>query len=405
MSSLRAEVISIGDEMTSGIRLDTNSQWLSSQLGEIGIEVAFHTTVGDDLEDNVDVFRHAANRVDVVIATGGLGPTADDLTRLAIAKMADVPLVTHPEILTRIRSMFESRGREMPENNSIQAEFPQGAVAIDNPEGTAPGIDFRMRRQDGSDCRIIALPGVPVEMKQMWSQSVEASLRTQAGNSSIIHHHTLHCFGSGESHIESLLPNLVQRGRDPQVGITASSATISLRVSTSGSTQADCMNKMQPTIQTIRQTLGQLVFGENGIELQEVVHNLLTNQQQKLAIIDAGLQGVVGERLSQITNPTSLICANETREQMPAPDEMTSLIESSGATLGIAIGPIDRTSDLVRNGQSFYQVMIFETPTVQQTQFRYSGHSGWREERAIKEVLNHLRLYLASDRSQLDRSQ
>ncbi len=99
MSSLRAEVISIGDEMTSGIRLDTNSQWLSSQLGDIGIEVAFHSTVGDNLEDNIDVFRHAANRVDIVIATGGLGPTADDLTRLAISKMADVPLITHPEII------------------------------------------------------------------------------------------------------------------------------------------------------------------------------------------------------------------------------------------------------------------------------------------------------------------
>ena len=400
MSPLRAEVISIGHEMTSGIRLDTNSQWLSSQLGEIGIEVAFHSTVGANLEDNVDVFQHAANRVDLIIATGGLGPTADDLTRLAIAKMADVPLVTHPEILTHIRAMFESRGREMPENNSIQAEFPQGANPIANPEGTAPGIDFRTQRKNGHTCRIIALPGVPVEMKQMWAQSVEPSLREQAGNSSLIHHHTLHCFGSGESHIESLLPNLVQRGRDPQVGITASSATISLRVSTSGSTEADCMKKMQPTIETIRRTLGSLIFGENGIELQQVVHNLLTTEQQKLAIIDAGLNGVVGERPSQIPHSEILICANETREQMPEPDELGFVIESSGATLGVAIGPIDRKPELVQNGQSFYQVMLFDTQTFQQTQFRYSGHSGWREERAVKEVLNHLRLYLDSIRNQ-----
>lgn len=400
MSSLRAEVISIGDEMTSGIRLDTNSQWLSSQLGDIGIEVAFHSTVGDNLEDNIDVFRHAANRVDIVIATGGLGPTADDLTRLAISKMADVPLITHPEILAHIRSMFESRGREMPENNSIQADFPKGAVAIANPEGTAPGIDFQTQRPNGRNCRIIALPGVPVEMKQMWSQSVEASLRKQAGDSSIIYHHTLHCFGSGESHIESLLPNLIQRGRDPQVGITASSATISLRVSTSGTTEADCLSKMQPTIETIRQTLGPLVFGENGIELQQVVHNLLSAQKQKLAVIDAGLQGVVGERLSQIPNSATWICANEIRDQIPASDEIGSVIKSSGATLGIAIGPINRAPDLVRNGQSFYQVMIFEKQTFQQTQFRYSGHSGWREERAVKEVLNHLRLYLDSNRSE-----
>ncbi|MDA7903380.1 molybdopterin-binding protein [Mariniblastus sp.] len=396
MSPLRAEVISIGDEMTSGVRLDTNSQWLSSRLGELGIEVAFHSTVGDNLADNIDVFQHAVNRVEIVIVTGGLGPTADDLTRLAISKMADVPLVTRPEILAHIRSMFESRGREMPENNSIQAEFPAGAAAIPNPEGTAPGIDFPTQAPNGKACRIIALPGVPVEMKQMWFQSVEASLKKQTGNLSIIHHHTLHCFGSGESHIESLLPNLIQRGRDPQVGITASSATISLRVSTNGSTKADCMNKMQPTIDTIRQTLGPLVFGENGTELQQVVHNLLTTQKQKLAVIDAGLLGVVGQRLSQIPGSKKLICANETLEQMPEPDEIENIIESSGATLGIAIGPINRDSDLIRDGQSFYEVMIIEKPTSQQTQFRYSGHSGWREERAVKEVLNYLRLYLAS---------
>ncbi|MGY8749186.1 MAG: competence/damage-inducible protein A [Pirellulales bacterium] len=400
MPSLRAEVISIGDEMTSGIRLDTNSQWLSSRLGEIGIEVAFHSTVGDNLEDNIDVFRHAVNRVEIVIVTGGLGPTADDLTRLAIAKMANVPLITRPEVLTDIRSMFEARGREMPENNSTQADFPEGATPIANPEGTAPGIDFLVQSENDQSCRIIALPGVPVEMKQMWSQSVESTLRKQTGDLSIIFHHTLHCFGSGESHIESLLPNLTQRGRDPQVGITASSATISLRISTRGMSEIDCMDKMQPTIKTIRQTLGPLVFGENGIQLQQVVHNLLTTQNKKLAVIDAGFDGLVAERLSEFTTPMTPICAIETREQMPDSDEIKKVIESSGATLGIAIGPIDRDSEMVRNGQSFYQVQIFENPKSQKTQFRYSGHSGWREERAVKEVLNYLRLYLTSNLNQ-----
>jgi nicotinamide-nucleotide amidase len=400
MPSLRAEVISIGDEMTSGIRLDTNSQWLSTRLGEIGIEVAFHSTVGDNLEDNIDVFRHAVNRVEIVIITGGLGPTADDLTRLAIAKMANVPLITRPNVLADIRSMFEARGREMPENNSTQAEFPEGATPIANPEGTAPGIDFFVQSENGRSCRIIALPGVPVEMKQMWSQSVESTLRKQTGDLSIIFHHTLHCFGSGESHIESLLPNLIQRGRNPQVGITASSATISLRISTRGMSEIDCMDKMQPTIETIRKTLGPLVFGENGIQLQQVVHNLLTTQNKKLAVIDAGFDGLVAEQLSEFTTPMTSICANETREQMPDSDEIKQVIESSNATLGIAIGPIDRNSEMVRNGQSFYQVKIFENPKCQEAQFRYSGHSGWREERAVKEVLNCLRLYLVSNHDQ-----
>ena len=160
------------------------------------------------------------------------------------------------------------------------------------------------------------------------------------------------------------------------------------------------MNKMQPTIEMIRQTLGALVFGENGIKLQQVVHKLLSLQKHKLAVIDTGLNGAVGERLSQAPNSTSLISTNETRKQMPESDEIESIIETSGASLGIAIGPINRNPDAVRDGQSFYEVLIFEKSKIQRTQFRYSGHSGWREERAIKEVLNHLRLYLASKSSE-----
>src|SRR5690348_1990049 len=123
---MHAEIISIGDEMTSGQRLDTNSQWLSVRLGELGMPVKFHTTVADDLQANVDVFRLAAERADLLIATGGLGPTADDLTRDAIAAVAGVELVFDPAAMAHIESLFARRKRAMPERNRVQAMFPRG---------------------------------------------------------------------------------------------------------------------------------------------------------------------------------------------------------------------------------------------------------------------------------------
>ena len=131
---LVAEVISIGDEMTSGARLDTNGQWLSRRLGEMGIHVAFHSTVGDTLSHNVDVFRIAANRADLVIATGGLGPTRDDLTREALAELAQQPLELRQDALDHILELFTKRNREMPERNQVQALFPVGSEQIFNPE-------------------------------------------------------------------------------------------------------------------------------------------------------------------------------------------------------------------------------------------------------------------------------
>src|SRR4051812_14089041 len=137
---MHAEIISIGSEITSGQNLDTNSQWLSRRLAEIGIRVGYHTTVADDLQANVTVFRTAAARAGLVLATGGLGPTQDDLTREALARAAGVELVLHEGSLTHVEEMFAKRGRVMPERNRVQAMIPSGAEPIPNDRGTAPGI-------------------------------------------------------------------------------------------------------------------------------------------------------------------------------------------------------------------------------------------------------------------------
>ena len=405
---LRAEVISIGDEITSGVRVDTNTAWISKRLGEIGIRVAFHATVGDDLKDNVEVFRIAAQRADIIICTGGLGPTADDLTRHAIGKMAAVELIKDDSVLDHIKQMYTRRGRDMPVNNEIQAWFPAGANVIDNPEGTAPGIDFRGSNSQDKEYRIFALPGVPVEMKQMWEATVEPELKKFFGLDSVIAHHTVHCFGSGESQIETMLPDLVKRGRDPSVGITASAATISLRVSTRGETVEQCQDKMKPTIALINESLGDLVFGENGQQLEDIVVQSLRSKTMTIAIVDFGLSGAVAELIKKLDADGQFLIHSEIASAEALEDSLDD--ESIGRTLGkvadevriksgadwgLAISEIDRDQDRVSRGKSYHHLAIRDKDSTTLGKFRFGGHSGWRETRAVKEILNFIRLHLS----------
>ena len=297
---MQAEIIALGDELTCGQRLDTNSQWLSQQLGDCGIRVLFHTTVGDEREAAREVFRQAMGRAEIIVATGGLGPTADDLTRECIADACGVDLVRDDTVLEQIRALFARRGREMPERNAVQALFPRGSRPIPNPHGTAPGIEMLAARQGRDPARIFALPGVPAEMREMWTASVLPALAALTSHDRrVIRHRTIHCYGAGESAIEAMLPDLIRRGRVPSVGITASKATISLRITADGPTPEACYEAMQPTADTIYQCLGDLIFGEDGQTLQEVVVRRLAERGQTLATVECGSGGALAEALSQ----------------------------------------------------------------------------------------------------------
>lgn len=296
---MRAEIISIGDELTSGQRLDTNSQWLSERLGELGIPVAFHTTVGDDLEMNVAAFRAAIERVEVVVSTGGLGPTADDLTREAIAAAAGVDLVQDDAALAHIQELFSRRRREMPDRNKVQAQFPRGSRVVPNPEGTAPGIDLTVPRSCGPPCRVFALPGVPAEMFTMWAETVAPALASSQSSRRVICHRRIKCFGVGESDLEAMLPDMIRRKREPLVGITVSGATITLRITASGPSEAACRKEMESTVAQIRELLGVLVFGEEDDELEHAVVRLLQERGKTLAVAEWATDGLVSQWLAE----------------------------------------------------------------------------------------------------------
>lgn len=292
-----AEIIAIGTELTSGAKLDTNSQWLSLELAEIGISVRAHVTIADGLDAMAEAIQLSASRSDVVLITGGLGPTLDDLTREALAKMAGVELILHEPSLDHVKKMFAKRNRPMPERNIMQAMFPVGSEPLPNPRGTAPGIWMSIPRADGTACRIAAMPGVPSEMKQMFRQQVLPRLD---GGGRVIRRARINCFGVGESAAEEILGDLTARGRDPDVGITVHEATITLRITAEGGSADECNDKIEKARDTIINRMGTLVFGVEDEELEHAVVRLLNQRRASLSTAESGTGGLLAHRLTGV---------------------------------------------------------------------------------------------------------
>jgi nicotinamide-nucleotide amidase len=327
---MKSEIISIGSELTSGQNLDTNSQWLSRRLAEMGIPVGWHTTIADDLADNVEAFRIAAARADLVLVTGGLGPTQDDLTREALAKAAGVELVLDPDSLARIEQIFQRFGRSMPERNRVQAMFPAGAEPIINDRGTAPGIWMRIGK-----CVIAAMPGVPSELYAMFEKSLRPRL-VQAGlGGRVLIERKINCFGAGESMVEQKVLDLTRRGHVPEVGITVSDAMISLRIQARATTREEADRMIEPVEKTIRERLGNLVIGAGDEDLHDAVITLLKEKRRSLATAESVTAGQVAERLGRVPGASECfrggVVAYDNRVKMAILDVPQQLLDLHGA--------------------------------------------------------------------------
>ncbi|HVF33313.1 MAG TPA: competence/damage-inducible protein A [Acidimicrobiales bacterium] len=300
---MRVEIVAIGTELLLGQITDTNSSWMGDRLALAGIDSHFQTKVGDNLERMVQVLRVALSRSDAVICCGGLGPTQDDITREAIAQVMNAPLVRHDDIADRIRRMFEARGREMPENNLLQADVPVGATVIDQVRGTAPGLICPVGHKV-----VYAVPGVPYEMTEMMERAVVPDLQARAGTTATILSRTIKTWGAAESKLAELLaPRLeaLDGGGGAAGGTTiAFNASgiegIKVRITAKAPDAEAAKGLLSAEEAQVRLILGDLVFGVDDDTMESTVGHLLRASSWTLGVAESLTGGLVGSRLTNV---------------------------------------------------------------------------------------------------------
>ncbi len=294
---LRCEVVAVGTELLLGQVVDSNSAWIGEQLAEAGIDSHFQVKVGDNLERIVLALRAALARSDAVICCGGLGPTQDDITRDAIARVMDVPLERDPDMVAVIEAIFTGRGRPFPPSNARQADRPRGASFLHQTQGTAPGL-----RCPVGDKVLYAVPGVPHEMKDMVQRAVLPDLQSRSGQPATIRSRTLRTWGLAESALAELLaPRLVHLDASPgglTIAFLASGIEgIKVRATVKAPTEAEAVAALDAEEQVLRSILGEVVFGVDDETMEHVIGQLLSRCHWTLALAESMTGGLVASRI------------------------------------------------------------------------------------------------------------
>lgn len=291
---MNAEIISIGSELLLGQILDTNTSWIAKKFAESGVELVRTSTVGDNLERIIEVIREAIGRSPIVITTGGIGPTEDDLTREAVAEVFNRPLQFQPHLMEQIEALFKKRGFRMSENNRKQAFIPEGAIPIENPKGTAPG--FIVEYSNGA---ILSIPGVPAEMEYLMETSVIPYLRKRFElEKQVIRYKVLRACGLGESAIGLQIKDLMKQNQNPSVGTLASIGDIKIRITAKANSPSEASSLIETMESNIRDRLGVLIYGVD----DETLHGNVTREMERLnitlSVAETFTSGIVSQKLS-----------------------------------------------------------------------------------------------------------
>jgi nicotinamide-nucleotide amidase len=307
---MRCDVVAIGTELLLGQIVDTNSSWIGEQLALAGIDSLFQTKVGDNLDRIVAAIEQALERSDAVICCGGLGPTQDDITREAIARVMGVDLDLDDEVAARIEHMFSSRGRRMPMNNLRQAEVPVGATAIRDPQpGTAPGLICPIG--DPSSGKVVyAVPGVPREMRAIVAEAIIPDLQRRAGTTSTIVSRTLRTWGESESGLAERLAGRVavlDGSGNPTLAYLASGIEgIKVRLTAKGATTAEAEALLAEEEAEVRAVLGELVFGVDDETIEASVLSLLRARGLTLGLAESLTGGMMGSRVCDVAGASDV---------------------------------------------------------------------------------------------------
>ncbi|MCK9525307.1 MAG: competence/damage-inducible protein A [Limnochordia bacterium] len=300
---MRAELIMVGTELLLGEIVDTNAAFLARNLADLGIDVYFKSTVGDNLERACGVLKEALKRSDLVILSGGLGPTDDDLTREIVATVTKSPLREKGEVLADLEEWFAERygPLSMPEHSRKQAQFPEGSEIIPNPVGTAPGFSLTKH-----DKQVIALPGVPQELKAMFMATVAPALTKQSSGQVLVTRN-LHFVGIGESSLEEILGDLLQNQTNPTLALYASGGTVRIRLAVKAASQDDGYARMAPVESEIRLRTRDYLYGTDEQSLEAVVAKKLLDQQLTLALAESCTGGLIGHRLTNVPGSSGFL--------------------------------------------------------------------------------------------------
>jgi nicotinamide-nucleotide amidase len=307
MDPVAAEIIAVGSEMLGTERLDTNSLYLAGRLASLGIELRLKTVVGDQRDDLASVFRQAEARSDVIVLTGGLGPTDDDLTREVVAGVLGLPLDLDERIVERIRARFAKRGLTMPEINLRQAQVPRGATVLANPNGTAPGL---LIERDAPKRFIVLLPGPPREMQPMFDALAEGPLKAFAGHERI-YRVSLFVTGRTESHVEAAAQPIYSRWRDRDRPITttilATPGQIELHLMLRETDEASARTTLDRAKAELAAVLGSNVFSTDGRTLEQVVGDLLRLRRYTIAAAESCTGGLLMSRLTDVAGSSEYV--------------------------------------------------------------------------------------------------
>ncbi|NEO32364.1 MAG: competence/damage-inducible protein A [Symploca sp. SIO3C6] len=297
---MSAEIICVGTELLLGDILNRNAQFLALELAALGIPHYYQTVVGDNRERLKHVLKIASDRSKILIFTGGLGPTPDDLTTEAIADFFETPLLERADILADITEKFARRGRQMTPNNRKQALIPKGAEVLPNPGGTAPGIIWQPRQ----GLTILTFPGVPTEMHRMWRETAVPYLTSQGWGTHTIYSRTLKFWGIGESALAAKVAPFFNQS-NPTVAPYASKGEVKLRVSARASSEVEAEKLIEPVAQQLRQIGGADYFGINDDNLASVTGGLLTNASETVSVAESCTGGGLGNMITSVAGSSN----------------------------------------------------------------------------------------------------
>lgn len=334
--SYSVEFIAVGTELLLGQIVNTNASWIGSRLADAGLAHYRQSVVGDNLDRVVAAIRSAASRADAVILSGGLGPTRDDLTREAMAVAAGVALKRDDEYATRLRAYWESRGRPMPESNLKQADQPVGAIPLENPKGTAPGL-----RLDMDDTVLFAVPGVPAELYPMIDDHVMPMLRQLAGGGdAVMVSRLIRTWGESESMVGEILDDLFVSSNNPTLAFLASAGEIKVRLTARAATAEAAEALIEPVEAEVRRRLGSRVFGADGDTIEEVIYSLLRAQGWSLGTAESATGGMIAARLTAVPGCSDTFRGSVVAYQEDVKQDMLGVAPDTIAAHGVVSEPV-----------------------------------------------------------------